>query len=167
MQQQKLQFVIAMNWVHSQPMSPHVVRIIVFAIVAMKWKEKELLKKLRTGLDKLNIRYATYYFPNSYEIQGIQLSFRVDSISMMKTHYSATVTGQRIPVITNISPRAVLVLMILIQLQKNSIQNVMVVLTQLNHPNHLQLLNGLNGVLTPFAVQAVVMELNLEQERVL
>ena len=53
MQQQKLQFVIAMNWVHSQPMSPHVARIIVFAIVATKWKEKqkELLKKLRTGLD--------------------------------------------------------------------------------------------------------------------
>ena len=81
---------------------------------------------------------------------------------MIKTHYSATVTGRQIPVSTNTSPRAVLVLLILIQLPKNSIQNVMVGLIQPILPNlqliHLQLPNGLNGVLTPFVVQAVVME---------
>ena len=87
---------------------------------------------------------------------------------MIKTHLSATVTGRQIPVPTNTSPRAVLVLLILIQQQKSNFQIVVLIQLirdQLIHQN--QLLNGLSGVLTQYAVLAVVMELNQDFEHVL
>ena len=75
-------------------------------------------------------------------------------------------TGRQIPVPTNTSPRAVLVLLILIQQQKSNFQIVIqLIRDQLIHQN--QLLNGLSGVLTRYAVLAVAMELNRDLEHVL
>ena len=76
-------------------------------------------------------------------------------------------TGHRIPVLTNISRRAVLVLLILIQLKKRNIQIVVLIQLirlQLIHQN--QLLNGLSGALTRYAVQPVAMEPNHVHEHV-
>ena len=85
---------------------------------------------------------------------------------MIKTHLSATVTGLQIPVPTNTSPRAVLVLLILIQQQKSNFQIVIqLIRDQLIHQN--QLLNGLSGAHTRYAVLAVAMELNRDLEHVL
>ena len=84
---------------------------------------------------------------------------------MIKTHLSATVTGRQIPVHTNTSPRAVLVLLILIQQQKSNFQIVIqLIRDQLIHQN--QLLNGQSGVLTRYAVPAVAVELNRDLEHV-
>ena len=77
-------------------------------------------------------------------------------------------TGRRIPVPTNISRRAVLVLLILIQQKKRNIQIVVLIQLirlQLIHQN--QLLNGLSGALTQYAVLAVAMELNQDHEHAL
>ena len=75
-------------------------------------------------------------------------------------------TGRQIPVPTNTSPRAVLVLLILIQQQKSNFQIVIqLIWDQLIHQN--QLLNGQSGVLTRYAVLAVAMELNRDLEHVL
>ena len=77
-------------------------------------------------------------------------------------------TGRRIPVPTNISRKAVLVLLILIQQKKRNIQIVVLIQLirlQLIHQN--QLLNGQSGVLTRYAVLAVAMELNRDLEHVL
>ena len=77
-------------------------------------------------------------------------------------------TGRRIPVPTNISRKAVLVLLILIQQKKRNIQIVVLIQLirlQLIHQN--QLLNGLSGALTQYAVLAVAMELNRDLEHVL
>ena len=85
---------------------------------------------------------------------------------MIITHLSATVTGRQIPVPTNTSPRAVLVLLILIQQQKSNFQIVIqLIRDQLIHQN--QLLNGQSGVLTRYAVLAVAMEQNHDHEHVL
>ena len=76
-------------------------------------------------------------------------------------------TGRRIPVPTNISRKAVLVLLILIQQKKRNIQIVVLIQLirlQLIHQN--QLLNGLSGALTQYAVLAVAMELNQDHEHV-
>ena len=75
-------------------------------------------------------------------------------------------TGLQIHVPTNTSPRAVLVLLILIQQQKSNFQIVIqLIWDQLIHQN--QLVNGQSGVLTRYAVLAVAIELNRDLEHVL
>ena len=76
-------------------------------------------------------------------------------------------TGRQIPVPTNTSPRAVLVLLILIQQQKSNFRIAVLIQLIRDRLIHHQLLNGLSGAPTQYAVSAVAMELNHDHVHVL